>query len=1011
MTTILRDSFIRLSDSALQYLLQFFDDSDLYLFSLTCCRMHHLALASLLSRRGISDPADTVYINLEVEANALQALRLALFVSSIKHLSLRFSPYPPYPTNSAHPTLLSSEQLRSTAQRLFWEMEGCRRLLEKLISVGEMTLIFPGSLEWNLRDVNLECGSTSDMFQWPLVASFLQAAIDKRCVSLNVANSPFYNYARTLPRPGRVPASLFGHVAKKLLHRGQKTDVSVLARWDGKTYRPKKVPLCRDNHLDIRLTTFTLNSSLLLFPPCAGWTFSILSHSPLVSLRLSELHISRPDWHHVADRLAAAVPDLLELSLDDRNISPDCLMRLLNKLQNLTRLSLGSHMDVYLTYPRIFPPFSTWYLPAFHNLAHLTASPAYVSLFLMRKNPLPSLTSLKLPEYDVSRIAADDYDYEAIYVHIPRILRRLREINHSIPPPPLTIMLRGWNFMHRNIDTALALDTKSTDPLREVKYLAVERFKTHTNKRDFARWLKQFPCVRDLSLNGSQDLLNNAYPLLREISRACPNIETITVQGMNYDLTSVLLAANTESGHAAEPAFTDLPSDILLVIFDFLHVELFHLSLLCRRLHYLALPIFLSKYGIFDPCERASVDLRIRVPDREDALTALTVSLFVPSIKHLHCTFPDPKHLHSHLDRIHRVTRLVQKLTMVETISLCFMRNHYKLGHTTQEHQEERLWAACYSALDKLLRTITTKSCTSLSIIGCPAPFSSIDYVPSAPSLCAPSISTLTLDVDASISYSWWILLALRSCPISSMALSVADTTKVDIAYFSSTLRHLSLDGAFTSPARVFNVLSRFQNITTLCLGQNLYEFDDQVVEPVLALTSLTTLTAPLSCISPFVRLCSSFPHLEHVHLLLDALNVGWDLVSAVERVLECGSSVPHFSLDINHMALVAAAIDDSIKSTLWLGAKWRHASRHIDALVVRYHIGWLDSATLGHFDADLRQLFVRWIQSFTVLKDLSLRGCTVAPSESLTALVTSISGAIPSIECIRLNDDVVFQR
>jgi hypothetical protein len=103
------------------------------------------------------------------------------------------APFPP----------LTSSQLQETTDVLLKEMRHLRRLVKKLKSVEEITFILPGSLEWNLRDMNLERGPgiLSVVFPWPDVVSFFQHAVGKHCTSLKVESSRFRS--QTSIRPAR----------------------------------------------------------------------------------------------------------------------------------------------------------------------------------------------------------------------------------------------------------------------------------------------------------------------------------------------------------------------------------------------------------------------------------------------------------------------------------------------------------------------------------------------------------------------------------------------------------------------------------------------------------------------------------------------------------------------------------------------------------------------------------------------------------------------------------------
>ncbi|KAJ7626739.1 hypothetical protein B0H17DRAFT_560803 [Mycena rosella] len=1015
MTSCEDDSFVRLPDSSVRYIFQFFEDAELYDFSFTSLRMHKLALSVLLSRRNVPNPLESADIDLGEQTNTLQVLRIALFVVSIKHLSIRFSPgiFPwiaqPYP-------VLTMDQLQSTAESLEGEMIRVRRLLQKLDSVDEITLILPGSLEWNLRDVNLEHGSTDD-FSWSPIISCFQDILGKRCTSFTVRACPFWTAAQTVARPGKASGGLIPQLIRKVLKDGDGTDMCALARWDGAKYRPQKPP--RPATIRTGVTTFSINTTLLLFPACAGWTFSVLKHSPLVALHISGLSISRPDWGQVASKIADAVPNLLELNFDDRKIAPDCLMWLLNRLPKLTSLTIGQKMTVYVIHPRIFPAFSAWYIPAFRRLTKLSAHTSYVSLFLMRRNPLPALRSLPLPPTSIYHVTS--YHHKSFYNHIPGILRRLRDLNHPLFPLPVTFSLgyRGQDnylWLSRHIDSTLALDPSTLDSLREITHLVLEEIDCRTDVQCLCRWLGLFPSIREVSWWGPDHQLAERVTLAHlahEIARACPTIEAIMARGVQYSIPAV-------SGQSIViPQFCDLPTEVLLLIFDLLHTELLDLSLLCRRLHFLALPIILARNSINNPCEITSLDIGAMV-DSQIVLRALRVALFVPSIKHLVCIFPDPVYIYHHLDNIRRVTRLIIKLMKVEKLSLNFVPNKFRLGDlgNRESYLEHRIWETCYCALSDLLSAVSDKSCTSLAIVGCPATgrpaFATL--FPQPPSANITSISNLSLDVDRPPSYSWWIFAALKNSPITSLHLTVTDRTNLEyIANYSFFLTVLSIEGKCALRNKVLKYLAGCPNITTLTLGSDLSGNDPTTNVQLAAgattlrLDSLVELSAPVDYIHHLSQAFERFPALERLRVLIDNLDgVGWDLTSLIEGVRECYSSSPAITLEIVDPVDRASLAVNSIS---FLGGKWTHAARHISGLVVRCHPEWFHPGEAGVIDPNVFPLLANWFGAFNSVHSISFRAVGVAPSDSVLAFAESVGRALPSVLIVYWDDRILFKR
>ncbi|KAJ6530874.1 hypothetical protein DFH09DRAFT_1184033 [Mycena vulgaris] len=1007
------DALSSLSDSNTRYIFQFLEDAELYDLSMTSPRMHKLALSVLLARRNIANPLDSAVIHLGDQSNTVQVLRIALFVPSIKQLSIWFSPgvtqwdLPPFPP-------LTVEQLEKTATDLFREMVQLRRLLQKLKSVDEITLILPGSLEWNLRDVNLERGSTSDVFSWSPVLFCLQEILAKQCISFGVEASPFWMHA-LLPRPDNASGH---HLLRKLLKRRRAMDMSALARWDGSKYRPHKSPVI---HAGNHITTFSITTTLLFFPGCAGWTFSVLKRSPIVTLHISGLNISRSDWDQVASKLAGAVPNLVELDFDDRQISSDCLMWMLNRLSRLTTLTIGRYMSVYLTHPRIFPPFSAWYLPEFRCLTKLSAHTSYVSLFLMRRNPLPALTDLTLPPIDIHQIATTHH--KPFYIHIPGIIRRLRDINHCLSPLPVTISLNyTFPMLSQHIDASLALDPGALDSLREITHLVLEGFNSFTDAQCFSRWLRLFPSLRSVSwqdLDNERAARANISHLAREISRACPAVEVITAQGVRYNLASVFMPV--EMLGKSVLTLCDLPTEVLLLMFDFLNTGLFWLSLVCRRLHFLALPIFLTRNFIADPCEVAVLKIGAMY-DPDLVMRALTVALFVPSIKHLVFRFPNPEYIYQHLRNIQGATRLIRKLATVEKLSLDFAYNTYRLRDVSWDgaYKERRIWEACYSALSDLLNDVHAKSCTSLTVVGSPATSDrSMIFIPIPPTAHTSSITTLSVDVDHSAaSYSWWIFMALRHSPITSLHLTVTDSTNLEsIAAASSALEVLSIDGDYAPAKGILEYLAKCPRVTTLTLGPSLSRDASlanlEIEGPRLHFDHLVDLAAPVSYSSYLFHACEHFPALECLRVFVDGPeDVGWSLTSLIEGVRERYPSLPAITLEIINLAYTDS-VHRSLTSTSFLGGKWMHAARHIAGLAVQWHPGWFRPGATGLIDPDAMPLLVNWFSLFKGARNISIQGWDMTPSESdsLVELGKLIGHALPSVQVVQFQEHILFER
>ncbi|KAJ6462388.1 hypothetical protein C8R47DRAFT_1158463 [Mycena vitilis] len=959
------NSLARLSDTNLRRIFQFLEDSELYDLSMTSARMHKAALTMLLCRHGIPNPVDSVDLRLGDMSNTIQVLRVALFLPSINRLSLRFSPgIDPGSLVSPFPPLTLS-QLQATADALHTEMRRLDRLLRRLGSVRDITLTLPGSLEWNLRDVTLERGDSSDIFSWSPMLFFLQQIVEVHCTSLRVVQSPFWAHSRSVVRPAS--ATRLRSLYKKMTKRKLESGLTALARWDGVKYHPHKHPLTEAS----RITHFHIGSTVLLFPGAAGWTFSVLKSSPIVSLRLSNLSIDRWDWDLISSKLVHAVPDLLELDIDDREIEPDCLIWTLNRLPKLTALRLGPLMS-------------------------LSAPACYVSLFLMRRNPLPVLTTLEIPSLDIYQITT--HDHRAMYIHLPMIARRLRDLNHVVSPLPVTIYL-GWRNSRRDIlaplsehvDSSLALKPETLDALREITHLVLEGFDCLIDAELFCRWLRLFPALQHIRWTKSRrtDVITASIPrFAREISRACPTIQTLRAQGVSYSIADVVASARIHEDTGIS-GFLLLPTEVLLMIFDPLLDDLLSLSLLCRRLHFLALPLFLKRNSVTHASETTRVDMSTM--RGTVVVRALTVALFVPSIEHLICVFPSA-YIYRCVDNIRRVARLIKRLTRLEKLSLDFAPNICLDNHMWDVYSAGRQWHACYGALRALLNAVEDRSCPSLSILGFPALVASASPTPAPLPAKICSITDLSIDMDRSMPFSSWIFQAVRHSPVASLELTMARDTRVDdVVAFPGTLAALSLAGEYAPRAWVIEYLVKHPCLKTVSLACGLSRHARVAGFPdpnrrQLRLAHLVDLTTPISFLPHFLSADDPLPALEHLKLFLDDLPaMGWILVSLIERVRELSFSPPAIAVElVAH--LDADALTESARFISSMGGKWVHAGRHIVGLVLR------PSA------ADLGPL-LDWLGLFRGVHTLSMTASTDA---GLAELAESIGEALASVQSIQ---------
>ncbi|KAJ6504462.1 hypothetical protein DFH09DRAFT_1439899 [Mycena vulgaris] len=374
---------------------------------------------------------------------------------------------------------------------------------------------------------------------------------------------------------------------------------------------------------------------------------------------------------------------------------------------------------------------------------------------------------------------------------------------------------------------------------------------------------------------------------------------------------------------------------------------------------------------------------------------------------------------------IQRATRLIRKLATVEKLSLDFAYNNYRFfeHHDVNwdgTYKERRIWEACYSALSNLLKQVHAKSCTSLTVVGSPAPSGPpLVFIPIPPTAHTSYITTLSVDVDHSATaYSWWIFMALRHSPITSLHLTVTDRTDLEsIAAASSALEVLSIAGDYAPVKGILEYLTKCPRVTTLTLETYLSSVASlanlEVEGPRLHFDNLVDLAAHVSYISYLFHACQHFPALERLRVFIDGPeDVGWSLTSLIEGVRERYPSLPAITLEITTPASTAS-VYRSLTSTSFLGGKWMHAARHIAGLAVQWHPDWFRPGEMGLVDPDAMPFLVNWFSLFKGARNISIQGWDMTPfeSDSLAELDKLIGHALPSVQVVQFKEHILFER
>ncbi|KAF7370373.1 hypothetical protein MSAN_00668800 [Mycena sanguinolenta] len=169
-----------------------------------------------------------------------------------------------------------------------------------------------------------------------------------------------------------------------------------------------------------------------------------------------------------------------------------------------------------------------------------------------------------------------------------------------------------------------------------------------------------------------------------------------------------------------------LPNEVLIQVFevDPGNPGVFSISTLCRRLHYLALPIYLTAHGIPDPQTLLSQDL-ILPATQFHLLQPLRTALFIRSLKHISCSFPfrqvffpSPREsrLYEFFHQVRRLTGFLANLERVDEVTLEFQVHYWFIAMDRSVAFENlNAWDATISPL---LDVVLEKGCTALNVYG-----------------------------------------------------------------------------------------------------------------------------------------------------------------------------------------------------------------------------------------------------------------------------------------------------
>ncbi|KAJ6595659.1 hypothetical protein DFH09DRAFT_144411 [Mycena vulgaris] len=446
-----------------------------------------------------------------------------------------------------------------------------------------------------------------------------------------------------------------------------------------------------------------------------------------------------------------------------------------------------------------------------------------------------------------------------------------------------------------------------------------------------------------------------------------------------------------------------LPNELLLVVFRHLDdpYPLYPLSTLCRRLHFLSLPIYLARRGV---CDDSYCNISIDA-EQVDTLSALQTSLFLSTVQSLCCTF-NPHSQNKDLARFHRVCCI---LTSIGRTELRFEPpSHDDYAGETQE--------VYFTKVVDVLNKVLEKSCTTLIVDAAPGDITatsrvskrnrarqrpSANFMTSSISLSTAALRRRTLStfrMHSEILFAphcrAWTLDVLNSFPLTSLSIN-APSVPADVleALFSQTeiptLSDLSLVNCRIQPARIHLFLARHPSLTSLHL-ENV--FIPSLGEPLPPdyLPQLATLSAEAAQLA---YLLHAMPHAAalrtvrvHSHMThLDLLFTDTSLRTVAPRlappvalvlVLPVPTNLPRIVPDVDVVFTADSAIP----------------------FVSALEFVFADADGPAHSVAKYTSL-AKWAAPFPGLRAVELVGCTASCDDATARILAAFQTRSPGVE------------
>ncbi|KAJ7510405.1 hypothetical protein B0H11DRAFT_1187397 [Mycena galericulata] len=488
-----------------------------------------------------------------------------------------------------------------------------------------------------------------------------------------------------------------------------------------------------------------------------------------------------------------------------------------------------------------------------------------------------------------------------------------------------------------------------------------------------------------------------------------------------------------------------LPNEILLEIFqqlDSADPGIFAISTSCKRLHFLALPIYLEAW-IPEPPGLASRDLILQ-PGQLDVLAALQTSLFIPSLNHVSCSFSlnsarrdySPRDMDNFLLHIRRLGNFLSILKSVEEVTLNFKDLNFWVISDNIGVLET--WSSVFSSL---LDVVLEKECKTLNVEGGmfivhssqfqrkPGPRAVInrrsvmtgvgrrissafiggrtdiqqvsDSGKSRVGLRALNIHSRVLLLHPCYT---WTMNALNTSPnlisLSIIRVDIPERSWDDIlaSIHVPTLEDLSIDLSCRIRAVAFDqFLARHPRISNLSLGRDLRPLAEGEVASKDCLPNLRNLSASPSYVR-FLMTDKRAPAVRTLRLFVKVTS------HAIFKVVDINHMLApcHARLERIHITLVIAV---DYASSHWTGffpdedSSVVRKLRVPDSLQYARALEFVSTCPGDAFEA----VALRWLPLFPLLRSVSFSGC-LNKSLDRVSFVSRVRQACPEIQWVAID-------